>query len=455
MASFVDTEVEAAIRRDDVESLRRWLAFGGDALAVTAEGDSLLSLAARHGAVGAVDLLLREGTPPDAFGIWPGALVEAVEAGHEAVVVRLLDAGADAGSEPWHEDADLPLWSAVHYRRWGIADRLLAAGAVAKADPPWLGEILAAALQASGRQRARFIAAFLGHILERFGDSLLPIENRLLHKAATLLRKDPETRALAERIASGVDAARALEQEVIELFGDEERPGEALRRILDAPPDWRARLAGALLPEAVVDRRWDMADELLSLAGREVEHTDGLGRTPLMYAAWHGNTELVKRLLELGARLRRVDSAHQDAVIDWARLGQHPETIACLEVRLRETAAAVDSAADTRLAALQGEEREAEASRLAVEAASEGRWDRVEELFSRGAAVNARGRRSRTLLMYAVGQGDRRRVEWLVQQGADLDAKAEKGETLDGLAQMADETGEMATFIKTLRRAEG
>lgn len=43
------------------------------------EGDGLLSLAARLGALGVVDLLLREGTPPDAFGIWPGALVEALE----------------------------------------------------------------------------------------------------------------------------------------------------------------------------------------------------------------------------------------------------------------------------------------------------------------------------------------------------------------------------------------
>lgn len=72
-----------------MDALKRWLDSSGDAGAVTAEGDSLLSLAARYGAVGAVELLLREGTPPDAFGIWPGALAEAVEAGHEAIVERI------------------------------------------------------------------------------------------------------------------------------------------------------------------------------------------------------------------------------------------------------------------------------------------------------------------------------------------------------------------------------
>jgi ankyrin repeat protein len=192
-------------------------------------------------------------------------------------------------------------------------------------------------------------------------------------------------------------------------------------------------------------------DELLSLAGREVERTDGLGRTALMYAAWHGNTGLVQRLLGLGARLRRIDSSHQDSVIDWARLGLYAETIAYLEDRLQETSTVVDSAADARLAALQGEEKTVEAARFMVEAASEGRWDRVEELLSRGTDINARGRRGRTLLMYAARQGDRGRVEWLVKEGADLDAKAEKGETVAESAQMADTTGEMAAFVETLR----
>jgi ankyrin repeat protein len=408
---MVDSEVVSAIQRDDVPSLKNWLVSGGDVHAVTAEGDSLLTLAARHGALGVVELLLREGTPPDAFGIWPGALVEAVEAGHEAVVARLIEAGADVGSEPWHEDSDLPLLSAILYRRWEIADRLLAAGAVAKADPLWLEEILDAALQASGRQRARFVATFLGQALSRFGEAPLPIEHRLLHKAATLLRKDPEARAIAERITSGVDVARALEEEIIDLYGEQERPDEALRRIHTAPPEWQSRLAAALLPETVVDTKWAMADELLSLAGRDVERTSGLGRTSLMYAAWHGNIELVKRLLELGARLRRADSTEEKSVMEWALVGQHAETIAYLEQRLRETAAAVDSAADARLAALEGEERKAEASRLAVEAASEGRWDRVEDLLRHGVDVNARGRYGRTLLMYAASRGDRKRVE--------------------------------------------
>jgi hypothetical protein len=256
-----------------------------------------------------------------------------------------------------------------------------------------------------------------------------------------------------ESLPAGVDVIRALEEEVIDLYGEQERPDEAMRRIRDAPPEWQCRLAGALLTYAALDARWELVHELLPLTGRNIDQLDGHGRTALMYAAWNGNLELVKRLIALGAGLRRVDSADQDSVLEWALLGHHAEIIAWLEDRLRETAAAVDAADDARMAALEGEARAVETTRLALEAGSEGRWDRVEDLVSRSVHVNARGRRGRTLLMYAARQGDRRRVEWLVQRGGDLDAKAPGYQTVDVCARDASE--EMAGFIETLRRQKG
>jgi hypothetical protein len=55
------------------------------------------------------------------------------------------------------------------------------------------------------------------------------------------------------------------------------------------------------------------------------------GQTALHTAAWNGDVELVRRLLELGADLDARDARFDGRPIDWARHAQHPEVVSRLE----------------------------------------------------------------------------------------------------------------------------
>lgn len=430
-------DLTTAIRRDDADAVGRWLDDGGNVDAVIDADESPLTLAARNRAARVVDLLLARGARPDLFGVWPSALVHAVEAGDEAIVQRLLETGADVGSEPWHEDADLPLWSAVHSGRWDIALRLMDAGAVEKADPRWLGEVLSAALAARGKQRTAVIAAFATRLLHRFAETPLPIDDHLLQKAATSLKRAEATRAVGEQLAACVDEARAVEEEVIDLYAEQERLGDAMNVLRACPPSVRTRVAASFLPW-IVDE--SVVSEVLALAGDEIDRPDPMGRTALMYAAHNGNLALVRTLVERGADIRRIEPTDGYSVLEYAWLGgpKTADAFAFILDRLHATAAEADARPETL-----------DLSHYAVEAASERRWDRVEELLARGADVNGRDaihpRRGRTLLAHALWQGNRERVLWLVEHGADLEAQG-----LENSARQADDG--TYTFFRQLRR---
>lgn len=451
----MEPELEALVESDNAAGLAARLDRGVDVNASDSTGESLLSLAAASGSVRVVELLLERGAAPNLFAIWPAPLVRAVEAGHLLIVELLIAAGADVGSEPWCEDADLPLVAAMQFARWRIAERLLASGAIEAADERWLGEILEAGLEARGRGRTAVLSGSLRRILERFGQRPLPIDDHLLDRAAKLLRRSADHRALGEELASRVDAFKAAEERISLLFSAEVPDVETIWALVrGAPVASRARLAAAAFCRAGLREEWSLATRFLDF-GMDLDYRDANGRTPVMYVAWEGEIELLERLVGEGANLRAVDSDSQNSVIDWSRKGISTETVDYLEGCLRESAdrQALDAGADRRLQRLAGAERQREADHLAVEAASEGRWERAVVLLGAGAEIDGRGRRGRTLLMYAVWQGDRERACWLVSQGADPEASDDRGEPVSMYARGADPRDEMFVFWRDeLRR---
>ncbi|HVT44160.1 MAG TPA: ankyrin repeat domain-containing protein [Thermoanaerobaculia bacterium] len=425
----MEQELESAIERDDATFVTQWLEQRGYVDFIDQTGESCLGMACRHRSRAVVEALLQRGAPLDVLGVWPSPLVHAVESGDEAIVQRLLDAGADAGSETWHEDADLPLLSAVRDRHWSIASRLVQAGAIEKADAAWLPEVIEATLAGKGKGRSRVLAEIFTHTLSRFGDSPVPVHDRLLKKAASLLKRDAGSRELPGRIASSVDEKKALEEEILDLYTEQEKPEEAMQLLRDAPPALRSHLAAKLLKHAIWEKRPDHVDELLTIIGNDVNVSGEGGATPLMWAAYDKNLPVVRELAARGAQIRRGDNDHT-SVLEWARLGGDQKIIEYLQELILQSAPDVDARDDERIARLRGDALQRELDRAAVEAASENRWDRVEQLLARGAGVNGRGRGGRTVLMYAASAGDRARIDQLLARGADVYAKDDRGYTV-------------------------
>ena len=61
-----------------------------------------------------------------------------------------------------------------------------------------------------------------------------------------------------------------------------------------------------------------MSRILLLAAGLPVDATSQHGATPLHWAAWHGNLEMVRLLLEHGPPLERQDADFDGTPIGWA-----------------------------------------------------------------------------------------------------------------------------------------
>ncbi len=104
-------DVFARVRVDDVAGLGRLLVQGYDIDSVDGSGDSLLIVAAREGAAGAVKLLLARKAKPDYRNkAGDTAVMVAALNGHLPAVQLLADAGAQLAR---------PGWTALHYAAFG------------------------------------------------------------------------------------------------------------------------------------------------------------------------------------------------------------------------------------------------------------------------------------------------------------------------------------------------
>jgi hypothetical protein len=192
-------DLHELVSQDDTEGLDlrlRELAFRSDTQMDS--GETLLTWAAAAGSVRVAELLLKKWhASPDLYMLWPTPLALAAEKGHLRIVEMLLAAGADLGSVPYSQEAEIPLLAALYGSHWEIVERLLSSGATEIADESWLNDILDAALVVESPVEVRILAEFLRRLVVRFEGKTMPVEDRLLEQAVQLLEKDPETGEVA------------------------------------------------------------------------------------------------------------------------------------------------------------------------------------------------------------------------------------------------------------------
>lgn len=135
------------------------------------------------------------------------------------------------------------------------------------------------------------------------------------------------------------------------------------------------------------------------------------GMTALHWAAFHGDSDVAKRLLAAKATVSVTN-----------RYGVTPLALACQRGGAALVEVLLARGADPN-AALPGAET------ALMTAARTGDPGVVRALIQRGAAVNARERSGQTALMWAAAEGHREVVEQLLKAGAELNAALDSGFT--------------------------
>jgi len=197
--------------------------------------------------------------------------------------------------------------------------------------------------------------------------------------------------------------------------------------------------------------------------GAEVNQKTSKGKTALMLAAAGGFTDTVKLLVDRGADVNIRDNYDTTAIIAAATAG-HPEAAATLvafgaDPLFKDTSggSALSNATffghtDTVLAILvQLPELPADSgNELLLLAAGLGHQKIAVALIEKGISVNARGLKDRTPLMAAAAFNRQELVKLLLEKGADVTASDDEGITA---LQVAESKGNQE-IVALLRNAE-
>jgi quinoprotein dehydrogenase-associated probable ABC transporter substrate-binding protein len=163
----------------------------------------------------------------------------------------------------------------------------------------------------------------------------------------------------------------------------------------------------------------DLTADLLAHKA-DVNQTNLSNWTPLMYAAWNDNAELVTLLAKHGASLTAVDND-----------GLTPLAIASQNAKIKAAEALVAAGADVNAPVAKG------GYTPLMLAAISGSSDLTSSLIAHGAKVNAVNPGGVTALMIAAANDRRNVVTLLLKSGADVNARSEDGRTALSIAQSA------------------
>lgn len=307
------------------------------------------STAPGHSTLEVARLLLDAGADPDAGFLWEGECVFTALTGafgegeggrhvspphqHETELARLLlDAGADPNDS-----------QALYNRTWSRDDRhlelLLDYGLGQGTRPVWparLGldhptpqqlveEQLRWAAEAGRTSRVRLLIPRVDD-LDGLGTNHPLTEGHTALELAVLHGNTETAELLARAGARPVTLTPVEELRAACLRGDRaavkaiaaRHPG-VVAQLRDGHPDLAGAAAGLGRLEAL---------RLLAGLGFDLNPTGC--RTPLHEAAWLGDLDLVRGLIELGADPNLIDPEHHSTPLGWARYARHTELAAYL-----------------------------------------------------------------------------------------------------------------------------
>ena len=225
--------------------------------------------------------------------------------------------------------------------------------------------------------------------------------------------------------------------------------------------------AGTKFAVAIEDHDNDAVKELLK-SGLSTETIIGYGEhkiTPLIKAAWDGDAEIVKTLLEAGAKvnakatdtgetalLNAVSNGHTEIVQILLKAGADVSVKNRFDFNALNTAVAAGKQDLAAMLLDAGANVESDTSGLTplMFAASAGNVDMIRFLAKRGAKVNRGAKEgTQTALMSAIYGAHADAVQALVDLKADVNAKTKDGDTPLKIAMKGDQDD----IVKILKAA--
>ncbi|KAK6633628.1 hypothetical protein RUM44_004235 [Polyplax serrata] len=405
-------------------------------------GQTALNLAARHGYLDVVEVLLSAGAAcnhSDCEG-WT-ALRAAAWGGHTAVVELLLKNGADV------DVADSDQRTALRAAAWGGHEDIVELLVTHNANVNQTDE--------DGRT-ALIAASYMGHseIIEYLLDNGAEIDhqdadgrtalsvaalcvpnrgsvkvvNILLEKGAFVDHQDKD--GMTPLLVAAFEGHRDVCELLLEFEADVDHADNSGRT-----PLWAAASMGhstvvelllfwgcyvdsidnegrTVLSVAAAQGNTDVVRQLLD-RGLDEQHRDNSGWTPLHYAAFEGHIEVCEALLEAGAKVDEPDNDGKGPLMLAAQEGHG----LLVEALLRLHGAPVDQRAHDGKTAL----------RLA---ALEGHYDVVRILFNYGADVNIKDADGRSTLYILALENRLPMARYILEHGkADVESKDSEGRT--------------------------
>jgi quinoprotein dehydrogenase-associated probable ABC transporter substrate-binding protein len=173
---------------------------------------------------------------------------------------------------------------------------------------------------------------------------------------------------------------------------------------------------------------------LLDHKESDVNYADRNGWTPLMWASWGDNPDLINMLMKHGANIGAKDSD-----------GLTPMAIAAQNAKLKAAATLLSAGADVNAPVAKGGYTPLMLASIA------GSSELAGSLIEHGAKVNATNAGGLTALMIAAAGNRSNVVTLLLKSGADLNARSEDGRTALSIAQANDSEA----VVRMLQEAAG
>jgi quinoprotein dehydrogenase-associated probable ABC transporter substrate-binding protein len=177
-----------------------------------------------------------------------------------------------------------------------------------------------------------------------------------------------------------------------------------------------------------------VATALVDFKGSDANFADRNGWTPLMWASWGDNPDLINLLLKHGAKLDTTDADGLTAM-----------AIAAQNAKIKSAMTLLSAGADVNAPVAKG------GYTPLMLAAIAGSSELAGSLIEHGAKVNAANVGGVTALMIAAAGNRSTVVTLLLKSGADLNARSEDGRTALGIAQANDSDA----AVKVLQEAAG